>query len=106
MTDHAPSEFEDLNDPALLDQRRQLLRERLQHLRTELAALTTAYRDLPNSGLLLDTPGTGALLTPAYCIAGAAEVFDEALLELDAADDALGRAGDYTGRLRRPLLDS
>lgn len=104
MTD-APAESEDLRDPALLDERRRLLRDRLQALRTELAALTTAYRDLPDSGLLLDTPGIGALLTPAYCIAGATEVFDEALLELDAADDALGRAGDYTTRLRRPVLD-
>ncbi|MVU81299.1 hypothetical protein GPX89_29160 [Nocardia sp. ET3-3] len=96
----------DLRDPVLLDERRQLLRERLGQLRSELAELATAYRELPDSGLLLDTPGIGALTTPAYCIAGAAEVFDEALIELDAADDALGRAGNYTGRLRRPALDS
>ncbi|GAB2509080.1 hypothetical protein [Nocardia heshunensis] len=102
MSDH----LADLRDPALLDERRRLLRERLQQFRADLAELHAAYRDLPDSGLLLDTPGIGALTSPAYCIAGAAEVFEEALIELDAADDALGRAGDYTARLRRPALDS
>lgn len=105
MSDHAA----DIRDPLLLEQRRKLLRDRLQALRTDLADLadlTAAYRSLPGSGLLLDTPGTGALTTPVYCIAGAAEVFDEALLELNAADDALGRAADCTSRLRRPVLDA
>ncbi|WP_067715822.1 hypothetical protein [Nocardia yamanashiensis] len=92
-------------DPLLLEQRRALLRERLQAIRTELAALTADYRALPRSGLLLDTPGIGALTTPGYCVAGAAEVFDEAAIELDAADDALARAADYTTRLRRAALN-
>lgn len=102
MSDHVA----DLRDPVLLDERRQLLRERLRQLRTEVEELRAAYRELPDSGLLLDTPGIGALTSPAYCIAGAAEVFEETIIELDAADDALGRAGDYTTRLRRPALDS
>ncbi|MGW4118224.1 hypothetical protein [Nocardia sp. NPDC004711] len=106
MSDHEPSAEADLRDPLLLEQRRQLLQGRLQTLRADLADLTAAYRDLPDSGLLLDTPGAGALTTPAYCVAGAAEVFDEALIELDAAEDALGRAATYTGRLRRPVLDA
>ncbi|MEV6770144.1 hypothetical protein AB0N05_16125 [Nocardia sp. NPDC051030] len=94
------------SDPALLEERRRMLRERVQGLRDELGELAAAYRGLPESGLLLDTEGVGALLTPGYCIAGAVEVFDEALIEIDAADDALGRAGDYTGRLRRAAFES
>ena len=105
MNDHEQNAEADLRDPLLLEQRRQLLQDRLQTLRADLADLTAAYRTLPNSGLLLDTPGTGALTTPAYCVAGAAEVFDEALIELAAADDALSRAAAYTSRLRRPVLD-
>ncbi|MEV0465547.1 hypothetical protein AB0I30_10450 [Nocardia tengchongensis] len=106
MSDHEPGHTADTRDPLLLEQRRKLLRDRLQALRADLADLTAAYRSLPSSGLLLDTPGTGALTTPVYCVAGAAEVFDEALIELNAADDALGRAADYTSRLRRPVLDA
>ncbi|MTE12574.1 hypothetical protein [Nocardia aurantiaca] len=106
MNDHEPSAQADPRDPLLLEQRRQLLQDRLRTLRADLTDLTAAYRDLPYSGLLLDTPGTGALTTPAYCVAGATEVFDEALIELDAANDALGRAAAYTGRLRRPVLDA
>ncbi|MEU0545644.1 hypothetical protein ABZ319_37795 [Nocardia sp. NPDC005978] len=100
-----PGATADSSDPLLLEQRRRLLRERLEALRHEVADLAQAYRALPESGLLLDTPGVGALTSPHYCVAGATEVFEEALLELDAADDALGRAGNYTGRLRRAVLD-
>ncbi|WP_405135229.1 hypothetical protein [Nocardia sp. NBC_01388] len=92
-------------DPLLLEERRALLRERLDGFRRDVSELAAAYRALPDAGLLIDTPGIGALTTPRYCIAGAAEVFDEALIELDAAADALRRAGDYTSRLRRAVID-
>ncbi|MCX4093334.1 hypothetical protein [Nocardia sp. alder85J] len=87
-------------DPIALDRRRSELRDRLIALRTELAGLTADYRALPRAGVLLDTPGIGALTTPGYCIAGAVEILEETAIELAAADDALGRAGVYTGRLR------
>ncbi|MFF0493036.1 hypothetical protein ACFYTQ_28760 [Nocardia sp. NPDC004068] len=87
-------------DPLELDRRRGELRDRLAELRAALRELADDYRALPESGVLLDTPGVGALTTPGYCIAGTLEIFDEAALELDAADDALDRAGRYSGRLR------
>ncbi|WP_157114752.1 hypothetical protein [Nocardia niwae] len=61
-------------------------------LRRDLAALAGDYGALPDSGLLIDTDGVGALTTPGYCAAGAREVFDEAALELAAAAVALERA--------------
>ncbi len=87
-------------DPIALDRRRAELRDRLAALRAEVAALADDYRALPRAGVLLDTPGIGALTTPGYCIAGAVEILEETSIELDAADDALGRAAVYTERLR------
>src|SRR5882757_109173 len=94
-----------MNDPLLLDAGRALLLERVRALRGELEALAAAYRALPGSGVLVDTDGVGALTTPGYCIAGALEVFEEAQIELDAASDALDRAGKFTTRLRPVLFD-
>jgi hypothetical protein len=92
-------------DPLDLEQRRKALHDRLRDLRGELDALAAAYRALPNSGVLLDTPGVGALTTSGYCVAGALEIFEETAIELDAADDALDRAAQYTTRLRPVVLE-
>jgi hypothetical protein len=100
-----PATVADPADPLALELRRELLRERLRVLRTELAELAAGYRALPESGVLIDTPGTGALTTPGYCIAGALEIFEEMSIELAAADDALGRVGEYTRRLRPVVFD-
>lgn len=99
---HSDAEPDTPVDPLTLEARRARLRDRLREVRTELDDLAAAYRDLPDSGLLLDSPGIGALLTPGRCVAGALEIFDEIAIELDAADDAFGRAEQYTGRLRIP----
>ncbi|MET8650311.1 hypothetical protein [Nocardia aurea] len=94
-----------MTDPQLLDARRAGILAQVTELRRALAELTEDYRALPASGLLLDTEGIGALITPAYCVAGAREVFEEATIELDAAIDALDRAGTYTSRLRLAVFD-
>ncbi|WP_433679651.1 hypothetical protein [Nocardia sp. CA-119907] len=94
-----------MTDPLALEIRRQRLFDRLRELRGELAELDADYGSLQTSGMLVDTEGIGALTTPAYCIAGAREVFEEASIELDAAADALDRAGVYTTRLRPVVLD-
>ncbi|MEV0298632.1 hypothetical protein [Nocardia sp. NPDC050710] len=94
-----------MTDPQLLEARRRELLAQLAELRRALGDLTDDYRALPSSGLLLDTDGIGALTTPAYCVAGAREVFEEAMIELDAAHDALDRAGTYTTRLHVPVFD-
>ncbi|WP_332838985.1 hypothetical protein [Nocardia bovistercoris] len=89
-----------MEDPSILETRRLELIAHVARARKELSELRDAYAELPNSGLLLDTEGIGALTTPAYCVAGAREVLEEASIELDAAADALDRAGTYTSRLR------
>ncbi|MGW4770748.1 hypothetical protein ACQP0C_30220 [Nocardia sp. CA-129566] len=94
-----------MTDPLALEIRRQRLFDRLRELRGELAELDADYGSLQTSGMLVDTEGIGALTTPAYCIAGAREVFEEVSIELDAAADALDRAGVYTTRLRPVVLD-
>lgn len=94
-----------MTDPLALEIRRQRLFDRLRELRAELAELDADYGSLQTSGMLVDTEGIGALTTPAYCIAGAREVFEEVSIELDAAADALDRAGVYTIRLRPVVLD-
>ncbi|MET7770226.1 hypothetical protein [Nocardia sp. NPDC005366] len=94
-----------MSDPQSLDARRAGLLAQVTDLRRALDELSEDYRALPASGLLLDTEGIGALTTPAYCVAGAREVFEEALIELDAAIDAIGRAGNYTSRLRLAVFD-
>jgi len=94
-----------VTDPLALEIRRQQLFDRLRELRGVLAELDAGYGALQVSGMLVDTEGIGALTTPAYCIAGAREVFEEATIELDAAADALDRAGGYTTRLRPVVLD-
>ncbi|WP_040865757.1 hypothetical protein [Nocardia exalbida] len=92
-------------DPLILEERRGRLLHRVRELRRDLAALADDYGALPDSGLLIDTDGVGALTTPGYCVAGAREVFEEALLELAAAADALDRAATYTTRLKPVVLD-
>lgn len=94
-----------MTDPIVLEDRREHLLGRLRELRSDLDDLSNAYGALPVSGILLDTEGIGALTTPNYCVAGAREVFAEALIELDAATDALDRAMTYTARLRPVVLD-
>ncbi|WP_330253643.1 hypothetical protein OG874_03280 [Nocardia sp. NBC_00565] len=94
-----------MTDPLALEIRRQQVFHRLRELRRELAELDSGYGSLQASGMLVDTEGIGALTTAAYCIAGAREVFEEALIELDAAADALDRAGVYTTRLRPVVLN-
>lgn len=89
-----------MNDPMELESRRVRLLAELAALRTEVAELADGYAGLPESGLLVDTVGVGALTTPGYCVAGAREVFEEAMIEIDAATDAMERAGTYTSRLR------
>ncbi|PXX62144.1 hypothetical protein DFR70_10710 [Nocardia tenerifensis] len=92
-------------DPLSLEAGRARLLDRLRELRRDVTELSAAYGALQTSGLLIDTEGIGALTTPAYCVAGAREVFEEASIELDAAADALDRAGMYTTRLRPVVLD-
>ncbi|MFI6044419.1 hypothetical protein ACIA8C_22520 [Nocardia sp. NPDC051321] len=92
-------------DPSILEARRVYLLDQLRELRWGVAELAEGYGALPASGLLIDTEGIGALTTPAYCVAGAREVFEEATIELDAAVDALDRAGMYTTRIRSVVLD-
>ncbi|MGY4100861.1 hypothetical protein ACW2Q0_15090 [Nocardia sp. R16R-3T] len=94
-----------MTDPSALEMRRQRLFHRLRELRGELAELDADYGSLQASGILVDTEGIGALTTAAYCIAGAREVFAETTIELDAAADALDRAGVYTTRLRPVVLE-
>ncbi|WP_330181378.1 hypothetical protein OHB26_34175 [Nocardia sp. NBC_01503] len=92
-------------DPRSLEARRtQLLRE-LATLRERVADLRADYGTLADSGMLVDTEGIAALLTPGRCIAGAREVFEEAEIELAAAADAVDRASVFTTRLRPVLLD-
>ncbi|WP_405162158.1 hypothetical protein OG203_38560 [Nocardia sp. NBC_01499] len=92
-------------DPLILEARRVHLLDQLRELRRGVAELAEGYGALQTSGLLIDTDGIGALTTPAYCVAGAREVFEETTIELDAAADALDRAGMYTTRLRPVALD-
>ncbi|MFE9579899.1 hypothetical protein ACFYO1_26170 [Nocardia sp. NPDC006044] len=92
-------------DPLILEARRAYLLDQLRELRRGVSELAEGYGALRTSGLLIDTEGIGALTTPAYCVAGAREVFEEAVIELDAAVDALDRAGMYTTRLRPVVLD-
>lgn len=94
-----------MEDPSVLEARRLELIAQVVRVRKELGALRDAYAALPASGVLLDTEGIGALTTPAYCVAGAREVLEEASIELDAASDALDRAGTYTSRLRVAAFD-
>ncbi|MEV0355371.1 hypothetical protein AB0H71_04820 [Nocardia sp. NPDC050697] len=94
-----------MSDPIELEARRALLAAELAALRAGVADLAAGYRALPEQGVLLDTPGIGALMTPGYCVAGAREVLEEAAIELAAAADALHRAGEYTGRLRPVVFD-
>ncbi|MEV5836824.1 hypothetical protein [Nocardia sp. NPDC052112] len=68
-----------MSDPLTLEIRRQRLFHRLRELRGELAELDGDYGALQASGILVDTEGIGALTTPAYCIAGAREVFEETM---------------------------
>ncbi|MFI7001967.1 hypothetical protein [Nocardia sp. NPDC050175] len=92
-------------DPLILEARRVRLLEQLRELRRGVTELAEGYGALQTSGLLIDTDGIGALTTPAYCVAGAREVFEETTIELDAAVDALDRAAMYTTRLRSVVLD-
>ncbi|WP_280263438.1 hypothetical protein [Nocardia wallacei] len=87
-------------DPIELEGRREQLVARASELRRAVAELSEGYTALPESGSVIDTVGAGALTTPGYCVAGAREVLEEALIELDAARDALERAAQYTSRLR------
>ncbi|MFE5288632.1 hypothetical protein ACFRAQ_27000 [Nocardia sp. NPDC056611] len=92
-------------DPIELEGRRGHLLAQLSELRRAVAELSDGYAALPESGLIIDTVGTGALTTPGYCVAGAREVLEEALIELDAAGDAMERAAQYTARLRGVVFD-
>lgn len=87
-------------DPVELEGRRGQLLAQLSELRRAVAELSDGYAALPESGLIIDTVGAGALTTPGYCVAGAREVLEEVLIELDAASDAMQRAAQYTTRLR------
>ncbi len=92
-------------DPVELEGRRAQLSAQVDQLRQAVADLAASYAALPESGLIIDTVGVGALTTPGYCVAGAREVLEEALIELDAAGDAMDRAARYTGRLRGVVFD-
>ena len=92
-------------DPIELEGQRGHLLSRLKELRGAVSELSDGYAALPESGLIIDTVGAGALTSPVYCIAGAREVLEEALIELDAAGDALERASQYTARLRSVMFD-
>ncbi|MEU8898759.1 hypothetical protein AB0C65_23070 [Nocardia sp. NPDC048505] len=94
-----------MRDPIELDSERARLWARVGELRRAVAELSDAYGALPASGLLIDTVGAGALTTAGYCVAGAREVLEEALIELVAAGDALDRAARYTARLRAVAFD-
>lgn len=94
-----------MKDPIELEGQREHLLTQLTELRRAVAALHVDYSALPQSGLIIDTVGTGALTTPGYCVAGAREVLEEALIELDAASDAMERAAQYTARLRTVVFD-
>jgi hypothetical protein len=94
-----------MTDPIELEFERARLLAELTGLRRAVAELADRYGTLLDSGLLVDTVGVGALTTPRYCIAGAREVFEEVLIELDAASDAMDRAGRFTGRLRPVVFD-
>lgn len=91
--------------PIELEGKRGQLLAQLNELRHAVAELSEGYAALPASGLIIDTVGAGALTTPGYCVAGAREVFEETLIELDAASDALERAAQYTARLRAVVFD-
>lgn len=92
-------------DPIELEGERGHLLAQLSELRRAIAELSDGYAALPESGLIIDTVGAGALTTPGYCVAGAREVLEEVLIELDAAADAMDRAGQYTARLRGVVFD-
>ncbi|MBF6170047.1 hypothetical protein [Nocardia blacklockiae] len=92
-------------DPIELESERGQLLSRVNELRRAVAELSERYGALPESGLIIDTVGAAALITPGYCVAGAREVLGEALIELDAAGDALERAGQYTARIRGVVFD-
>lgn len=94
-----------VSDPIELEGKRGQLLARLSELRQAVADLSDEYAGLPESGLIIDTVGAGALTTPGYCVAGAREVLQEALIELDAASDAMERAAQYTARLRGVVFD-
>ncbi|GAA5058138.1 hypothetical protein [Nocardia callitridis] len=94
-----------MTDPSTLEAERARLLDRLTALRLDLATLDKGYATLQSSGVLLDTDGIGALTTPEYCVAGAREVFEEAMIELDAAADAVERAQTYTARLRSAAFE-
>ncbi|MRH92761.1 hypothetical protein GFY24_35990 [Nocardia sp. SYP-A9097] len=94
-----------MTDPRSLEARRAELLRELAALRAHIAELRADYGALADSGMLVDTDGIAALLTPGRCIAGAREVFEEAEIELAAAADAVERAGVFTTRLRPVLLD-
>ena len=92
-------------DPIELEGERGQLLAQLGELRRAVAELSDGCAVLPESGLIIDTVGAGALTTPGYCVAGAREVLDEVLIELDAASDAMERAAQYTARLRGVVFD-
>ncbi|WP_324192932.1 hypothetical protein [Nocardia transvalensis] len=92
-------------DPIELESRRGQLLAQMGELRRAVAELSEGYAALPESGLIIDTVGAGALTTPGYCVAGAREVLEEVLIELDAAQDAMERAAQYTARLRGVVFD-
>lgn len=94
-----------MKDPIELEGQREHLLAQLTELRRAVADLHVDYSTLPQSGLIIDTVGTGALTTPGYCVAGAREVLEEALIELDAATDAMERAAQFTARLRTVVFD-
>ncbi|MEC3953129.1 hypothetical protein VMT65_08835 [Nocardia sp. CDC153] len=94
-----------VEDPIELEVRRGRLLAQLSELRRAVAELSEEYAALPESGVIIDTVGAGALTTPGYCVAGAREVLEEVLIELDAAGDAMQRAAQYTARLRGVVFD-
>ncbi|MGW5384698.1 hypothetical protein [Nocardia sp. NPDC003963] len=94
-----------VTNPIELENQRSQLPAQLNELRRAVSELSDGYAALPESGLIIDTVGAGALTTPGYCVAGAREVLAEALIELDAAGDAMERAARYTGRIRSVVFD-